>query len=126
MSFNPTAGAISQEMFNYGVAGIGDNLPKDLGFAGFDCIIRSTTGRIMMKLSCFSGRATRAVGAKRSSVFRRGLAIDTAEESGEEFHQRIWLIQPAPGADRITIYALLDSPRRQAAMNLLSGRGKRQ
>ncbi len=104
----------SPELFNYGVAGIGDKLPKDLGFAGFRLHYPLNTGTYYDEVAVFLGASYfRAVGAKEIfGLSARGLAIDTAEDSGEEFpyFKEFWLIQPAPGADRITIYALLDSP----------------
>ena len=55
----------------------------------------------------------RAVG--KDQVFglsARGLAIDTALPSGEEFpyFKEFWLVSPAPGAKDMAVYALLDSP----------------
>src|SRR5690606_26373464 len=45
-------------------------------------------------------------------VSGRGLAIDTAEASGEEFpvFREFWLVQPQPGQTHLVLYALLDSP----------------
>ncbi len=45
--------------------------------------------------------------------FCRGLAIDTALPSGEEFprFKEFWIERPKPTDKRLTIYALLDSPR---------------
>src|SRR5690606_42158177 len=42
----------------------------------------------------------------------RGLAIDTAESSGEEFpvFREFWLVKPEPEQTHLVIYALLDSP----------------
>src|SRR5437867_4003588 len=42
----------------------------------------------------------------------RGLVIDTAESWGEDFpyFKDFWRVSPAPRADRLTVYALLDSP----------------
>ena len=42
----------------------------------------------------------------------RGLAIDTALNSGEEFpvFKEFWLVKPAPEDTTIVFYALLDSP----------------
>src|SRR5207249_1734042 len=55
----------------------------------------------------------RAVG--KDEVFglsARGVAIDTAESRGEEFpyFKEFWLVSPAPTAQEMTLYALLDSP----------------
>ena len=42
----------------------------------------------------------------------RGLAVDTAMQSGEEFpyFREFWIEKPAPDAEQITVCALLDSP----------------
>ena len=47
----------------------------------------------------------------------RGLAIDTALASGEEFPRFVefWLERPQPHADALVFYALLDSPRATGA-----------
>jgi glucans biosynthesis protein len=55
----------------------------------------------------------RAVG--KNEVFgmsARGLAIDTALSSGEEFpyFREFWLVTPKPKDQQLTVYALLDSP----------------
>ena len=47
----------------------------------------------------------------------RGLAVDIALDSGEEFpaFREFWLVQPEPEATSLTFYALLDSPSLTAA-----------
>ena len=60
----------------------------------------------------------RVIGA--GQVYRlsaRGLAIDTALPSGEEFprFREFWIERPKPTDKRLTIYALLDSPRATGA-----------
>lgn len=42
----------------------------------------------------------------------RGLAIDTALASGEEFpyFREFWLVRPESGARSMTVYALMDTP----------------
>src|SRR5438876_845982 len=60
----------------------------------------------------------RAVGKDEGfGLSARGLGIDTAESWGEEFpfFKEFWLVSPAPQADRLTVYALLDSPRLSGA-----------
>jgi glucans biosynthesis protein len=53
----------------------------------------------------------------RYTVFPRGLAIDTALPSGEEFprFREFWIERPKATDKRLTIYALLDSPRATGA-----------
>src|SRR5215472_10141149 len=55
----------------------------------------------------------------------RGLAIDTALPSGEEFpwFREFWLVRPAPGAQELTIYALLDSPSASGAYRFVIAPG---
>ncbi len=56
----------------------------------------------------------RVVGAGEVyGLSARGLAIDTATESGEEFPRfsELWIEKPVPGASRIRVVALLESRR---------------
>ncbi|MCX5926961.1 MAG: glucan biosynthesis protein, partial [Cyanobium sp. LacPavin_0920_WC12_MAG_63_22] len=50
----------------------------------------------------------------------RGMAIDTALPSGEEFprFREFWIQQPKPGDKHLVIFALLDSPRATGAYRL--------
>lgn len=50
----------------------------------------------------------------------RGLAIDTALPSGEEFPRftEFWVEKPKPADKHLVIYALLDSPRSTGAYKL--------
>jgi glucans biosynthesis protein len=54
-------------------------------------------------------------GISRGQVYglsARGLALDTAQPSGEEFpfFRRFWIETPAPNARQLIVHALLDSP----------------
>ena len=53
-------------------------------------------------------------------VRSRALAIDTGLPSGEEFpvFTDFWLVRPAADAKRLTVYALLDSPRVSGAYRI--------
>ncbi|EOD9027979.1 glucan biosynthesis protein G [Enterobacter hormaechei] len=60
----------------------------------------------------------RVIGAGQVyGLSARGLAIDTALPSGEEFprFREFWIERPKPTDKRLTIYALLDSPRATGA-----------
>ena len=118
----------SPEMFNYGATGFGDNLPKGLGFAGFRLHYPLHTGKYYDEVIAFLGASYfRAVGAKAQyGLSARGLAIDTAETSGEEFpyFREFWLVRPAPAADKMTIYAMLDSPSAIGAYEFIVRPGK--
>ena len=60
----------------------------------------------------------RALGkGQRYGISARGLAIDTALMSGEEFPRftEFWIERPEPQARELRLYALLDSPRATGA-----------
>jgi periplasmic glucans biosynthesis protein len=104
--------AYDSDMFSYGTSGvIGNRLPKDLGFAGFRFHYFTDWRRDVI---AFLGHSYfRAVGGEMQyGISARGLAIDTAMPSPEEFpaFTRFWLRKPEPGGGTATVYALLDSP----------------
>jgi periplasmic glucans biosynthesis protein len=86
-------------------------LPSDLGFAGFRL---HTDADFSRNVAAFLGASYfRAVGREgQYGLSARGLAIDTAAASPEEFARftAFWLERPAAGSKRVTVYALLDSP----------------
>jgi glucans biosynthesis protein len=60
----------------------------------------------------------RALGkGQQYGLSARGLAVDTGLASGEEFPRFVefWIARPAPTANELTIYALLDSQRMTGA-----------
>jgi glucans biosynthesis protein len=64
----------------------------------------------------------RALGKdQRYGLSARGLAVDTALASGEEFpvFTEFWLEKPAPGAKELTIYGLLDSKSMSGAYRFI-------
>ncbi len=70
----------------------------------------------------------RALG--RGNVYglsARGLAIDTALPTGEEFpsFRELWVETPAPGAQRVVVHALLDSPSLTGAYRFVITPGAR-
>lgn len=90
----------------------GAALPHHLGFAGFRLHFHTDFQRDIV---AFLGASYfRAVGAdtRQYGLSARGLAVDTGSERGEEFPRftTFWLVRPRPGADLLTLYALLDSP----------------
>jgi len=107
LPFDPTR-------FDYGKNDFAARVPQDLGYAGFRLHYPIKTRDYADEVIVFLGATYfRALG--RNEVFglsARGLAIDTAEERGEEFpyFREFWLVQPAAGARTMTIYALLDGP----------------
>ena len=104
----------SPNQFDYGKNDFASRVPQDLGYAGFRVHAPIKTKEYFDEVIVFLGATYfRALG--RDEVFglsARGLAIDTAESRGEEFpwFKEFWLVQPAAGAQQLTLYALLDSP----------------
>jgi glucans biosynthesis protein len=101
-------------MFDFGPRVPKIAFPPDLGFAGFRIHYPLNTPAYKDELIVFLGASYfRVLG--RNQVYglsARGLAIDTASTSGEEFpyFTDFWLVKPEPTARTLTIYALLDSP----------------
>lgn len=100
--------------FDYGHNQFGSRVPQDLGFAGFRVHYPLNRRDYFDELIVFLGASYfRALG--KGNVYglsARGLAVDTAMPSGEEFpwFREFWIARPSPGERAITIYALLDSP----------------
>ena len=90
-----------------------------LGFAGFRVHFPLNTPKYKDEVLVFLGASyLRALGkGQRYGASARGLAIDTALPSGEEFPRFVefWIERPAPGAKALVVYALLDSRRAAGA-----------
>jgi len=113
-------------MFDYGRSGIdGEQLPKDLGFAGFRLNSPEDSKR---DWAAFLGASYfRAVGSSMQyGLSARGLAIDTGMPRPEEFPDftAFWLERPAPGSETLVVYALLDSPSVAGAYRFAITRGE--
>ncbi len=106
--------AFDPAMFDYGQSGRLGELPPNLGFAGFRLHYPLHHADYDDEVIAFLGAAYfRMVGrGQRYGISARGLAVDTALPSGEEFPQFVefWLVKPSPGSNGMTFYALLDSP----------------
>jgi glucans biosynthesis protein len=107
-------------LFNYGKSGVkGDQLPKNLGFAGFRFAYHTDWSRDVV---AFLGASYfRAVGGEMQyGLSTRGLAIDVGMNRPEEFpvFTHFWLQKPAPGSDTATVYALLQSPSATGAYRI--------
>ena len=85
-----------------------------LGHAGFRLHYPINTNEYKDEVMVFQGASYfRVVGPNQVyGLSARGLAIDTAETSGEEFpmFKEFWLVKPQAEQTNITIFALLDSP----------------
>ena len=107
------------EAFDYGKNKIDPQEMRGLGFAGFRVHFPVNTPTYKDEVLAFLGASYfRGLGrGQRFGLSARGVAIDTAENTGEEFPRFVefWIQRPAPKAKDLTIYALLDSPRAAGA-----------
>jgi glucans biosynthesis protein len=106
--------AFSPDLFTYGRNDFKDRIPGDLGFAGLRLHYPIKTKDYRDEVAVFLGASyLRAVGRDHQyGASARGLALDTAANSGEEFpvFREFWIEKPSPKDTEITLYALLDSP----------------
>ncbi len=101
----------SPDDFDYGSTDLKGKLPADLGFSGF----RVMNGqKVETDWLAFQGASYfRSAGQENQyGASARGIAVDTALSSKEEFPRFVefWLAQPQSQASSIFIYALLDGP----------------
>ena len=104
----------SSDFFNYGKNRLDTQALKDVGYAGFRLHYPLNTRQYYDELISFLGASyfrALAVGQKYG-ISARGLAIDTAVQTGEEFpiFKEFWLKRPKHNDQNIKVYALLDSP----------------
>jgi len=103
-----------KDWFDYGRNTFPEQLPTDLGFAGFRLHYPLHRDNVYDEVAVFLGASYfRAIGQQQSyGLSARGLAIDTGLPKPEEFplFREFWLEKPAKNATEITVYALLDSP----------------
>jgi len=85
----------------------------DVGFAGFRLHYPLNRPGYYDEVCAFLGASYFRAVAKGQGygMSARGLAIKTADPTGEEFplFKTFWLERPAPGSDAIVVHALLDS-----------------
>lgn len=108
LSFDPAT-------FDYGSLELDPKLLEGLGLAGFRVLHAiNNPDKPDDEIASFLGASYfRMIG--RGQVYgasARGLAIDTAQPSGEQFPRftEFWIARPAPEDNFVTIYALMDSP----------------
>ena len=81
--------------------------------SGFRILTRINSPRIWDEFLVFQGASYFRAVAKHQvyGLSARGLAINTAEPSGEEFpaFTHFWIVRPSPGDTDILIFALLES-----------------
>ena len=106
-------------LFNYGANKIDSRDLRAVGFAGFRVHYPINSPKFKDEVTAFLGASYfRALGrGQRYGLSARGLAIDTALASGEEFPRFVefWIERPDPNARTLAVYGLLDSPRATGA-----------
>lgn len=107
--------AFSPDLFDYGDLGLDPAAFEGLGFAGFRILSAlNSAEKPDDEVASFLGATYfRMIG--RGQVYgasARGLAIDTALPSGEQFPRftEFWIARPSRTDQHVTIYALLDAP----------------
>ena len=114
--YDPTA-------FDVGDPELAAALPPDLGYAGFR-VMAPTLDTDWM--SFLGASYFRTAGAEdQYGLSARGIAVNTAADSGEEFpaFTDFWLVKPPAGTDHLEIHALLDGPSLTGAYTFSVTRG---
>jgi glucans biosynthesis protein len=120
----------STDLFNYEKSAkeLKAKVPEDFGFAGFRIHCNMNTKDYKDEVAVFLGASYFRAVAKdmQYGLSARGLAVDTAQPSGEEFpwFREFWVQRPEPNDTTITVYALLDSPRMTGAYSFMITPGK--
>ena len=103
----------SSKFFDYGKNNI-SNLDENLGYAGFRIHAPLNTQRYYDELITFLGASYFRGLAKgqKYGLSARGLAIDTALPTGEEFpiFEEFWIERPTSKSKSVKVHAFLDSP----------------
>ena len=119
--------AFDPDAFDYGHNQVDRNQLRGLGFAGFRVLYPVNAPAHRDEALSFLGASYfRGLGrGQRYGASARGLAVDTALATGEEFPRFVefWLERPAPAATALTVYALLDSPRMTGAYRFVLAPG---
>ena len=114
--------------FSFDEEELQQRIPDDVGYAGFELLYAFDRNAGSAKFMVFAGASYfRAIGkGGQWGLSVRGAAIDTGLPSGEEFPDFIefWLVRPRPRATRMTVYALLDSPRLTGAYEFVISPGR--
>ena len=120
VEINIVEGGLSQVLpYDSNVFDKTDNFPdlaidETMGYSGFRLRAELETPGIFTEFMVMQGASYfRAIGTGQTyGLSARGLAIDTAEPSGEEFPDftAYWVERPGPGQRSFTVHALMDSP----------------
>jgi len=105
---------VTKSLFNYGKNTFADDIPDDVGAAGFRFHAPIKTRDYYDEFLVFLGASyLRAVARDHHyGLSARAIAVDTATSTGEEFpwFREFWLVKPRPKDTTVSLYALLDSP----------------
>jgi glucans biosynthesis protein len=108
--------------FDFGDLQFDPKSTEQLGYAGFRVLYPINKGDKQDEIMTLLGASYfRVIGKDQVyGLSARGLAIDTALPSGEEFPRftEFWVERPGPDDKQLVIYALLDSPRSTGAYKL--------
>ncbi|MGL4729588.1 MAG: glucan biosynthesis protein [Bosea sp. (in: a-proteobacteria)] len=103
----------SAQLFDYGRNRFERPLPVNLGFAGFRLHYPLNEPRLFDELISFIGASYfRVLGrGQKYGLSARGLSLNAGQKDSEEFpaFREFWIEAPAADADRVIIYALMDS-----------------
>lgn len=109
--------------FNFGDVQFDPKSTENLGWAGFRVLYPINKSDKQDEVMTLLGASYfRVIGKDQNyGLSARGLAIDTALPSGEEFPRftEFWVEKPDPQDKQLVIYALLDSPRSTGAYRLV-------
>ncbi len=103
----------TKSLFTFDDPEVEKRIPPDLGYAGFKLTFPLSANEQNQFLVFAGASYFRAVGADHAwGISARGLAVDTGLPSGEEFPSFVefWLERPAPTAQEMVLYGLLDGP----------------
>ncbi|KTC22971.1 glucan biosynthesis protein G [Pseudomonas marginalis ICMP 9505] len=108
--------------FDFGDVKFDPKATEQLGYAGFRVLYPINKDDKQDEIMTMLGASYfRVVGKGQAyGLSARGMAIDTALPSGEEFPRftEFWIERPKPGEKQLVIFALLDSPRATGAYRL--------
>lgn len=109
----PTPIPYQPQLFDYGRTKIERPLPVNLGFAGFRLHTPLNDPRVFDELVSFLGASYfRFLGqGQKYGLSARALGVNVGGRGPEEFpfFREFWIEIPVAGADRVSVYALLDS-----------------
>ncbi|WP_371113288.1 glucan biosynthesis protein G [Nitrosomonas sp. Nm33] len=114
--------------FDFGDLKFDQNVTKNLGYAGFRVLYPINNAGKLDEITTFLGASYfRMIGKGQAyGLSARGLVIDTALPSGEEFprFREFWIERTRLQDKHLVIFALLDSPRATGAYRFVLRPGR--